>query len=379
MKRLIILLTLIIFSLQFIQAGSVGITPAHYKEFFEPGLTKTFNFYAFSSTEEEGVDLYIKGDLSEYVNISRTHINSSGDFTVTISLPNEIKKPGTHKILVGAMEAKGINQSGIGGVAAIQGRIDIMVPYPGKYAESTFKISNINEGENAPYQLEIKNLGTQSIIVNSKINIYKVNSSEVIITETIPEKTMEPKETLNIQGTLDTKNLPPGEYVTFATIEWGRKTVLNQTFRVGEFLVEIVDYDYQFEQGKINPFVIKIENKWNTKIDEVFATVSITDEGVLMGDFRTVTVDTRPWEIKNITGYFDTSKLEAKRYTALIELSYDGETTSKLVAIYVNEPPTKTYITYIIIAAIVIFLIIAAFAYLIWKIRKLSRKNGKKK
>ena len=164
-----------------------------------------------------------------------------------------------------------------------------------------------------------------------------------------------------------------------ATIEWGRKTVLNQTFRVGEFLVEIVDYDYQFEQGKINPFVIKIENKWNTKIDEVFATVSITDEGVLMGDFRTVTVDTRPWEIKNITGYFDTSKLEAKRYTALIELSYDGETTSKLVAIYVNEPPTKTYITYIIIAAIVIFLIIAAFAYLIWKIRKLSRKNGKKK
>jgi len=379
MKRLIILLILIVFSLQFIQAGSVGITPAHYKEFFEPGLTKTFNFYVFSSTAEEGVDLYITGDLTEYVNISRTHLDSSGDFTVTISLPDEIKKPGTHKIFIGAIEAREIKEEVVGGIAAIQGRIDIIVPYPGKYAESTFKISNINEGEKASYELEINNLGTLPINVKSSIEVFNLDELEPLLVEKLSGKEMKPKEVLIIKGDLDTNSFPAGTYNAIATVDWREKTVINQTFRVGEFLVDIVDYDYQFEQGRINPFIIKVENKWNTKVESVFATVSITDKGKPISDFRTATVDTRPWEVKNITGYFDTSELEAKRYTALIALSYDGETTSKLVAIYINEPPTKIYITYIIIAAVVVLLIIAAFAYLIWKIRKLSRKNGKKK
>ena len=135
----------------------------------------------------------------------------------------------------------------------------------------------------------------------------------------------------------------------------------------------------EFEQGKINPFRIEVENKWNTRIEEVFATVSITDAGTLITDFKTVSVDTKPWEIKNITGYFDTTNLEAKRYTAKIILSYDGATTSKLVAIYVHEPSSKTYMNYIIIASIVAILIFTIFIYLIWKVNKLSNQNGKKK
>ena len=144
--------------------------------------------------------------------------------------------------------------------------------------------------------------------------------------------------------------------------------------------MEIKDYDYQFEQGKINPFKIEVENKWNTKIDEVFVEVAITDSGTLVGGFKTISVDTNPWESKNITGYLDATNLEVKRYVAKLSLSYGGAKTSKLVAIYVNEPPVKTYRAYIIIAIIVALLIIAAFTYLIWKIRKLEHtKNGKKK
>jgi len=195
----------------------------------------------------------------------------------------------------------------------------------------------------------------------------------------IPEKNMKSKETLNIQGTINTKELSPGEYVAFATIEGGGTTVINKTLRVGQFLVDIVDYDYKFEQGKINPFVIKVENKWNTKIDEVFATVSITDAGTLVTNFKTVSVDTNPWEVKNITGYLDTSKAETKRYTAKIDLTYGGARTSKLVAIYIDPPVTETYLKYIVAAIIVVLLIIATFIYLIWKVHKLSKKNEKKK
>jgi len=383
MERKIILnlLILIIISTQLISAGGVGISPASYKEFFEPNLTKTFSFHSFNTDSAKGVNTYVKGDLAQYVNLSTDYMLGGGEFTATITLPEKIDKPGVHTILIGVIEAQGNGEEiGVGGIAAIQGRIDIIVPFPGQYAESRFAITDINEGEEAKYEITSENLGSQNLKVNTKIEIYKVNSTEIIIAETFKESTLKPKETLTIQGELPTEKLAPGEYQAFATIDWGNPDVINQTFRVGEFLVEIIDYDYQFIQGKINPFNIQIQNKWNTKIDKVFASVSITDNGVVVGNFKTVSVDTSPWEVKNIPGYFDASTLDTKRYTARIALSYGEETTSKLVAIYINPPLTRTYANYIIIAIITVLLIIALIIYLIWKIRNLEHtKNAKKK
>lgn len=379
MKRLIIFLTLITLFIQLISAGGVGISPATYKEFFEPNLTKTFSFHSFTSDPTRGVNTYVKGDLAEYVNLSEDYMLGGGRFTATIALPDKIKKPGVHTILIGVIEAEEDIDATVGSIAAIQGRIDIMVPYPGRYAESTFAITDINEGEEARYEITSENLGSYDLKVNSIIEIYKNNMTEKLLTETLKESTLKPKETLTIRDILPTRNLPPGEYQVQAIIDWGEKDIFNQTFRVGEFTVDIIDYDYQFIQGKINPFNIQIQNKWNTKIPEVFASVSITDNGKVVGSFKTISTDTSPWEIKNITGYFDTTLLESKRYTAKIVLSYGDETTSKLVAIYINPPATKTYATYIATAIIITLLIIASFIYLIWKVRKLSKHNEKKK
>jgi hypothetical protein len=376
------LLLLTILFAQLIQAGGVGISPAFYKEFFEPNLTKTYSFHSFNADPTKGINTYVRGDLAQYVNLSTKYMKGGGRFTVTIALPEKIDKPGRHTILIGVIEAEQETANDvIGGIAAVQGRIDILVPYPGKYAESTFIIYNINEGEDAKYKIKSQNLGTQNLSVNAKIEIYKVNGTETILIKTFNQTTLSPKEILTIEGTLATANLPPGEYEAIATIDWGNPEVINQTFLVGQFLVEIIDYDYQFQQGKINPFNIKIQNRWNTRINQVFASVLITelDDGKVVGSFKTVTVDTSPWEIKNITGYLDTTSLKVKRYRAKIEVSYAGAKTSKLIAIYINPPIAKTYRNYIIIAAIIALLIIAAFIYLIWKVRKLSIRNGKKK
>ncbi len=382
MKRFTIffVLTLTFVSMQFIAAGGVGISPVHYKEFFEPSMEKSFNFYSFNLDKEKGIKLYVKGDLSEYVNLSKTYLSGSGTVAATIKLPDKIEKPGVHIIYIGAIEGEGESGSTVGGIAAVQGRIDIIVPYPGKYTESTFSISNINQGQETPYGIIASNLGAESLRIKSKIEIFKLNRTEILLTKEIPEEILKTKEVFTSSGTLNTKDFPAGDYSVLATIDWeGGKSTHNKILRVGEFVVEIIDYDYQFEQGKINPFKIQIQNKWNTPISEVFASISITDNGRVVGDFKTVSVGTSPWEIKNITGYFDTSNLESKRYTALIDLSYEGESSSKLVAIYINDPPAKTYKTYIITAIIIALLIITAFIYLIWKINKLSRKNEKKK
>lgn len=373
------LFILMVISAEIISAGGVGISPAYYKEFFEPNMEKTFTFNAFNTRAEEGINIYVKGDLADYVTLSNAYFLGGGEFIVTVKLPAKIDKPGTHKIIIGAIEAKDeIDGGTVGGIAAIQGRIDVLVPYPGKYSESMFKINNINEGEKATYEVETENLGSQDLDVKTTIEIYKDNVSEVILTKKLKEIIIRPKEISHVIETIDTRNLPPGEYQAIATIDWGQIDKINQTFRIGEFLVEITDYDYQFEENKINEFNIKIQNKWNTKIDKVFATVSITDEGRFLNSFKTVSVDTKPWEVKNLTSYFDTTGLETKRYTANIVLNYGEEVSSKLIAIYINESPKERYTKYIIIATIIALSIIVTFIYLILKIIKL-RKNAKKK
>jgi large-conductance mechanosensitive channel len=376
MKRTICFLFLIVILSHLAQSGGVGITPAYYKDFFEPNMEKEYKFRAFNLNSDKGISLFVEGGLKEYVELSDRYFLGSGEVIASVKLPQTLSKPGTHRIYVGAIESDKDNIDNVGGIAAIQGRIDIIVPYPGKYTESRFKISNVNEGEDAAYELEIDSLGTQSVKVKSKIQVFDKTGDTLLLSKVLPEKELESKETYTDTGTIDTSSLVPGEYKVYATVEWEvGETIHNSTLRVGEFFVEIIDYDYEFERGKINPFNIEVQNKWNSEISEVYASVSISEEGKILETFKTVTVDTRPWEKKNITGYLDTNKLESKRYTARIVLSYgqDGETI-KLVAIYVNDPP-KEYNIYMIGGGIVGVIIIAIFIYLIMKIRKLQNQN----
>ena len=373
-------------SIQLVSAGSVGISPAYFDEHFEPGLKKTFTFNTFNSDHEEGIGIVLEGDLTEYSTLSENFIQGSGQFEVTLNLPEKLNKPGAHTLFIKVFESKNLSEqelSGVGGIAAIKVPITILVPYPGKYTESTFQINNANEGEDTSYELDIKNLGSQEVTLQVTINIFKNNEAgEKILTEKLDEVNLNPKNILNIVNTLNTKELEPGDYYATALVDYGTKDFLNDTFKIGQFLVDISDYDYQFERGRINRFDILIENKWNARIDSIFGEVTITDEGKIVSNFKTATVDTYPWEVKNITGFFDATDLESKRYIANINLFYEDTSSNKLVAIYVQDPPEKeSYMIHIILgASIVGLIIILGFILLIIKIiklKKMIKKRGK--
>lgn len=389
MKRTYFLTLIFLIAFPLASAGSVGISPAYFNEHFEPSLEKTFTFNTFNSNPEEGIGIVLEGDLAQYANLSTNYIQGSGQFEVLISLPEKLEKPGTHTLLVKVFESKNISEEemigGIGGVAEINAPIKILVPYPGKYIESKFRINNVNEGEDTSYELEIQNLGTEDVTIRASIDIFKNNASgEKILTKRLDEIILKSKNVLNAVDELNTNQLEAGDYYAIATIDYGKKDFLNDTFKIGEFLIEIVDYNYQFEKGRINRFDIEIENKWNAQMSHIFATVTITDQGKVVSDFKTVSVDTQAWEKRNITGFFDATDLESKRYLANINLFYENLSSNKLVAIYIQDPPkAKNYLLYIIIgASIGAILIITGFILLMVKIirlRRLLKKNGKKK
>lgn len=381
MKKRVSILFFIISFISIVNAGSISISPAYYTNHFEKNFQDEYEFKVFSSSIEGGIGITLEGDLTNYANLSTNFISGSGSFTVKLKLPESLDTPGPHELYVKVFESKnGTNITSVGGIAAVRAPITIMVPYPGKYAESQFSIKDINEGEDTNYELEIQNLGTDDLTINTKVEIFKINSTEAIITKTLNNLLLESKNSFLVQDTLDTNKFEPGEYIAKATINYGEEKILNTTFKVGEFLIDIIDYSYLFEQGKINKFDILIENKWNTPIESIYGEVTITDNGKVISSFRTVSIDANPWEVKNITGFFDAEGLEPKRYLANIKIHYEDSSTNKLVAVYVQEPPKeKNYLIIILFIVVSISLaIVITLIFLLLKIKKLKKKVHEK-
>jgi len=360
--------------LPFVSAGSVGISPTNFNFFFEPNLEKTFDFTVTSADAKTGIEVYVAGDLAQYVKLSENYFIGRGNVKVSLKLPEYIEIPGKHRILIGVKESsKNVQKgSGIGGVAAVQAVIDVYVPYPGKYIEAEFDLKNINKGENAPFELIINNLGTEKITINPKIEIYERESK--LKSKIIEIGELQSKESKVIKDFLDTSDLKEGIYKVFVTMDYGKVLTIEKELKVGHFFLNITDYSYEFIEGKINQFNIIVENLWNSKIEGIFAEVSISDKGIILDDFRTPSINLNPWTKENLTGFFDATNISKGRYTANLRVFYGNKTTSKLVAIYVYKK--KLNKMWFIFGGIIIgtvTLLFVMFIYLIIKIRRLKK------
>lgn len=378
MKRLIFLvlfLAVLLGEVYFVSAGSIGISPNGYDVNFEPGLEQNFSFSAASADPDRSIGIYIKGDLAEYVSLSKSSLIGSGSFVVSISLPDEIEKPGKHRILVGVIEQAEEQNATIGSVAAVQAYIDVHVPYPGKYAEAEFSVSDINEGESAPYKLLIKNLGTDDFNVAPVIEFY--SDEEKVKTFFLENSLIKSKESKTFEGFFNTSDLKSGLYSVVAKMDYGGQPLeIEKEFRVGTLFVNITDYSSKFVPGRINKFDIEIESLWNLEIENVYSEVSVTGEGDILDSFRTPSVNLKPWEKTNLTGFFDAENVTEGKYKAAITVYYGNSSNYKLVAIRVREPFELNWLY--VTAGIVLLVFIAIVIYLVIKIRRL-RKNAKSK
>jgi len=364
-------LVLIIFLIiPLINAGSIGISPANFEFFFEPNLERTFEFTVSNADPNGSIEVYAAGDLSKYVNLSDTFFVGIGHLTVSLALPEKIDIPGGHRILIGARESTGKENdtkslAGVGGIAAIQAVIDVFVPYPGKYIEADLNIDNINKGENAIFELTINNLGTEDININPVIEVYEKDKK--VLAKNIEVGKLKSKEKKTITDFLDSSNLNEGIYNITLIIDYGKELKIEKELKVG------------YISGKINAFSISVENLWNSKMENVYSEVVVTESGKVLTSFKTPSINMNPWEKINLTGFFDASEIKEGKYTANLQIFYEDKINTKLVAIYVFKPKlNKMLIIGISLAAGFIVIVLIIFVYLIIKIRRL-KKNAKKK
>ena len=121
--------------------SALGVRPAKIELNFQPGFERTFDFTVLSNSPDTKYELYVKGDLADYVTLDKSEVIGSQTFRATLKLPSVIDVPGKHRILVGVRQEydEELVGTGIGTAVAIQAAIDVYVPYPGKYVDVSLK------------------------------------------------------------------------------------------------------------------------------------------------------------------------------------------------------------------------------------------------
>jgi len=340
MKRMIFFYVLIfLFSGVF---AATGVDPRSYEVEFKPGLIENFSFDFVLN--DVLTDLYIRGDLANYLSLDKEKIYGRETVIALLSLPLEIATPGINQIDIVAGDI----------VAAIK----VKVPYPEKFVELELSAPNVNVGEESNINLKITNVGIKTVSVSYSIEIYK-NDEKIEIIKGIQNKPLNVSNVSNYMISLNTSNYSAGNYKIVVLVNYDENIAkVEKFFRLGKLSVRILNYSKVFRENKIDKFEINVESLWNSDIKNLYAELRVLDSNV---GFDTQFVRLNSWEKKTLMGFFDTKGISNYDILANITLYYDGESSSEIVKLKILKE--FDYIFYVVV---LISLIIASF--LIWRV-----------
>lgn len=361
-----------LFSIGAVSAGKFGVSPAWYDVNFEPGLQKEYFFTFYSDNPSLNLEVYKTGDLSEYVSFTpETLEGGGGQVKVMVALPQNIEKPGQNQILIGTRQIED-ESGGVGFTASVLGAIRVHVPYPGKYLESLFTVTDSNSGEPARYHFELFSRGDESVTVTSRIDVY--NSEEAFVTSfEAGTHTIAAGESKKLIGDFGTSELGPGNYrAVLVSVYEGGEVTSGDFFKLGELNVGIVNYTSVLASDSINPFFVEVESFWNDPIDTIYADLRILETNQTS---RMPSTSLAPWSKQRLEHFIDTSGIEQESITLEITLHFDDEVNQKVVEIpLVNESNGVFRVLFVSFFVLMFFTGIGLLIYLL--IKRINRARG---
>lgn len=410
-KKILIIFAMIFVVLTFLSLSStnvlaLGISPGRTTLDFEPGLEKEIQFTLHNEgRESKTIILDVQGELASYIHIKEKYINfAKGETEKTLSykvkLPNSLP-PGVRTGALVAVEipeisGKVIQESFIGATVAVATQLNVLVPIPGKYIETSISFSEANKDQVMNFFVSVLNKGTESIA-----NVYAVidilsSTNEKIATLKTNAASIKPKLGTELVAKWKA-SINPGKYTARVSILWdGETTYLEKTFNVGEMTLELKDvYVKNFELGEIAKFEILVDNKWGEEIKDVFAKVTMIRGSDVIAQFKSANADIPALETKNLIAYWDTAGINPGEYTSTLELNYEGKTlTHKLdtkislnkiefggigvTGAAVSPSEEKSNLSLLLIVGVIVLILINIGWFIYFKKRK-KKKTEKKK
>lgn len=349
-KTILWIIVLLVFASN---AFALGIAPGHQDITFEPNSNHRVKLKITNNDQAQFTAvLYAQGELAEYITFEQASVDFSDGARekyvyYSVDLPASFDKQGLHQadIVVRAMplesDSKGI---GVSASVAVISKLNIIVPYSGKYAEITLFSPNFEIGKPSNFAVEVRNLGTEDILkAQAIIDIYGPlnNKIDTVYSDIVPI-TSKDKELLVVKWT---PTLSPGSYYAVATVVYDEFNVQDvQNFALGTMMVEVVDISVKdFTLGGIAQFDILISNNWNLPVNEVYAETTVKDNtGKTYAKFKTASVDLPAFGKQRVESYWDTATVGPGEYQMEIDLNYLDQKSKNIFDILVSLDGIQT-------------------------------------
>ncbi len=355
---------------------AIGIGPSSIVYDFEPGMNFTIDYILLS---DKDVDIYIKGDLAEYVTTSVDEMDCTppckyAPFSATFNLPDELDPPGIYDTRIGAVE-KMPTSGGIGSREGIEAVLLIKVPFPGKYAKIEIRTQSVKVGEMVHFTATIDSHGKENITGVTRLEIFDSDGVKVA-TMYSDEVFVLTRGTTDVTFSWDTAGVKEGIYTAVATYEYGgdKPATTRKDFRVGDILIKIIDVlNNETVQDGIAKFIVGVESFWNSDIKDVYATISVyDDDGSSVGASKSSNINIKPWSKGLLTMYWDTEDVGPGTYDATITVFYHNKTA--VTNIETTIVPKAVFDYNLLLMAVLVIIAVAVAAVVIYLIR---RKRGK--
>ena len=347
-----------------------GVSPGSYEVDFQPGLSREFSF---SFVFDEGVraDIYLEGELAEYMSVDKSDIFGSESVTVSLDFPDAVDFPGVNKVRVGARQIVD-DASGVGVAADVRGVIKINVPYPGRWIDLEVVAPNANAGDVSEMKLKIFNRGNESVVLSPMIQIFK--DDEFLDNFDLELIRISPADFKEVGFSLDTSRYSAGDYMATALADYGEERLArdDDPFKLGELRVEILNYNRNFVEGGIRKFEIEVESFWNDNIDELYAEVIVDGDDDI--GFVTPVTDLKAWETKTLEGFLDVSDIASSMIGANIVLYYNNRTSSEMVALSIELKYDYSNLVFVLGILVVVGLIVWRVVVFTKRVKKHRRK-----
>ena len=325
----------LMFSIKSIHA--IGLRPAIVEFNFVPGEVVPIEYYVYEENPEREIEISADGELAQYVELSKTNITGGGSFTATIKLPSKIETPGKNRISISVKE-KPVEGGGIGTLTSIGGAVYIIVPYPGKYAElKELFAEDVNEGENLVFKAKVASLGEEEIFAKINAELFLYDGRKIEEFE-IGQGKVESQKEKDFEKIVNSSNYGAGYYNLTTTLDYGTERIIKkeQYFRIGTLVVDIANWTKEVYPNRLNKFDVEVESRWNNKIENVYAQVSLYDtqnESKVLTEFKTVSETLEKWQKKTLSGYLNTENIEPGIYKTNITLFFERGSSTKITEI----------------------------------------------
>lgn len=363
-----------LFLLPFSFAVGVGIFVEEVS--FYPNLNE--NYQAFVNNNGDRavkVELIADGELGQYVTFSDKflEVGPSGRswFTYNIKLPESIP-PGRNKVNIGVEEVSAPDGVGIVAKTAAYYGIFINAPYAGKYLKGSMSIPPVKVGEKALISFSFTHQGNEMIdYLKGSISIFNKTKEGNLITKLSfpPIRKIAPRNSTEATVPWDLKGVPVGDYFIVANLDYdGHLLAFEQSLRVGDLVVKVINYTSEFLQEGISRMDIMVQSFWNDPIERVYGEISLEELRL-----KTPESTIQPWEQGTLTTYLDTLALPPGQHPFTLTLTFAEKTSLEhgmitLVpkVIQAPSPPNVTIPMTTILLTVVIGLLALVNVFLVF-------------